>query len=55
MLKMDKHSNASLKIKEVIFNEESFEATVEKFTTVFFFILIGLGIPFMIHIILQLL
>lgn len=55
MLKLDKQSNSSLKMKEVMFNEELFEASVEKFTSVIFFILIGLGIPFMIHIILQLL
>ena len=51
MIKMDKLAN----LKEIMFNEELFEETVNKLTTTLFFILIGLGIPFMIHIILQLL
>lgn len=55
MIKVDKQSNSGLKMKEFMFNEEFFEASVEKFTSVVFFILLGLGIPFMIHIILQLL
>ncbi len=55
MIKMDKHSNLNVKMKEIMFNEEFFEATVEKFTSIIFFILLGIGIPFMIHLILQLL
>lgn len=55
MIKVDKQSYLSLKLKEFFTNEEYFETTVEKYTTYLFFILLGLGIPFMIHIILQLL
>ncbi|WP_158095077.1 hypothetical protein [Gottfriedia luciferensis] len=51
MVKMDKLAN----LKEIMLNEELFEETVEKLTSIAFFILIGIGIPFMFHIILQLL
>ncbi|XRG80691.1 hypothetical protein V5E38_10475 [Rossellomorea sp. GAMAL-10_SWC] len=51
MIKMDKLAN----LKEIMVNDELFEKAVEKLTKIAFFILIGIGIPFMIHIILQLL
>ncbi|WP_179865364.1 MULTISPECIES: hypothetical protein [unclassified Bacillus (in: firmicutes)] len=51
MIKMDKLAN----LKEIMVNDDKFEEAAEKLTTVAFFILLGIGIPFMIHIILQLL
>lgn len=53
MVKVDKLNNLGLKLKEIMTDEERFESTVENFTSLIFYILLGIGIPFMIHLILQ--